>query len=314
MTSQTQSTTEHKPITVYAAIVSNLIIAIAKFVVAALTGSSAMLSEGIHSIADTGNQILLLIGIHRGRRPADATHPFGHGKELYFWSLIVAIILFGIGGGMSVYEGIMHIQHPTELDDATWNYVVLVIAFIAEGTSWTIAFRHLLRTKAEGKSIWHTVRHSKNPEIYIVLGEDRAALIGIVIAFCGIGLSHIFNRPEIDGTSSVAIGIVLVMVAIFLAIESRSLIVGESADAATVKGVYDLVNSDHAISGLQSPLTMHLGPQEVLLTMDVTFIPELSGTELAETIERLEQKIRKSYPEIKYIYIEGDAIKRKLRN
>lgn len=310
MSATTQSTTHQRPVTVYAAIAANLVIAIAKFIVAAVTGSSAMLSEGIHSIADTGNQLLLLIGIHRGRKPSDMMHPFGYGKELYFWSLIVAVILFGVGGGMSIYEGITHIEHPADIGNPTWNYVVLVLAFLAEGTSWIIALRHLLRTRTPNESLWQTLRRSKNPEIYVVIGEDSAALLGIVIAFLGVFLSHTLDAPVLDGAASIGVGIVLIIVASFLAFESRSLIVGESASRLTIEGIYDILKGDPRVERFRRPLTMHLGPHEVLLTLDIEFSSELSSEALAAEIDQVEKRISEAYPEIKHIYIEAQSMKR----
>ena len=188
-----------RPIAVYGAVVSNLLIAIMKFIVAAITGSSAMLSEGFHSTADTGNELLLLLGLHQSKKPADEAHPFGHGQELYFWSLIVAIILFSTGGGMSIYEGITHLIHPSELQNPNWNYVVLGLSFILEGISWTIAFRKLTERRTTDESFWQTLHASKDPSIFIVFGEDTAALTGLVVAFLGVFLGQQLNSHYPDG-------------------------------------------------------------------------------------------------------------------
>jgi cation diffusion facilitator family transporter len=211
-----------KPIAIYGAIASNLIIAIIKFIFAFFTGSSAMLSEGIHSTADTGNQLLLLFGLRQSRIPADEEHPFGHGQELYFWSLIVAIILFSGGGGMSIYEGITHLQHPNELQNPTWNYVVLAVAFIVEGISWSIAYRELLKNKDPEESFWRNLRVSKDPSIFVVFGEDTAALTGLVVAFLGIFLGYQFNSHVPDAIASMIIGLILAAIAVFLAYESKT--------------------------------------------------------------------------------------------
>ncbi|MGD1994190.1 MAG: cation diffusion facilitator family transporter, partial [Anaerolineae bacterium] len=223
-----------KPVTIYAAIAANFLIAVSKFIVAGITGSSAMLSEGIHSVADTGNQALLLLGIRLSKRPSDADHPFGHGKELYFWSLIVAIVLFGVGGGISLYEGIIHLQHPAELGDPTWNYVVLGMATVFESFAFVIAFRELVRAAGQ-KSMWQAVRESKDPTIFVVLFEDAAALAGLIVAFLGVFLGHQLDMPILDAISSLVIAVILMSVAAFLAYESRLLLLGEAADPEIVQ-------------------------------------------------------------------------------
>lgn len=301
-----------RPVTVYAAVAADVIVAVAKFAVAALTGSSAMLSEGIHSAADAGNQMLLLLGIHRAQKSPDEIHPFGYGKELYFWGLIVAMILFGFGGGLSVYEGIRHVQQPSEIGDPTWNYVVLGIAFVADGISWLVALRHLVKGRYKGESLWHALHRSKDPEIYIVLGEDSAALIGVAIAFLGVFLSEQLQMPILDGVASIGIGIVLILVSGYLSLESRSLLVGESADREIIKGIQAIARDDPAIARITRPLTMQFGPHDVLLTLDAQFERDLGGRELASAVDRLEKDIRSKYPEVKHIYIESELIKQQL--
>ena len=302
------SSTSERPTVIYAAIGSNSIIAVAKFVVALLSGSAAMLAEGIHSVADTGNECLLLLGQKQSHRPADESHPFGYGKDLYFWSLIVAIVLFGIGGGMSVYEGITHLQHPEVIEDPIWNYVVLGIAFVAEGTSWTIALKKFLPT-IEEESFWHALRTSKDPTVVTVLCEDTAALLGLTVAFLGVFLGHQFNSPYPDGIASIVIGLILAIIAGFLAYESRGLLVGETADPGVVNHIHALVGADKAVIQVARPLTMHLGPDQILLNLDVRFHRELSAGELAEAVGRLENKIRQAHPHIKHIFIEANAFK-----
>jgi cation diffusion facilitator family transporter len=297
---------EH-PIAVYGAIVANAIIAIAKFVAAFFTGSSAMISEGVHSVVDTGNQALLLLGINRSKRPPDEIHPFGHGKELYFWSLIVAIILFGIGGGISIYEGVTHMLHPGQLEDPTWNYAVLGIALLVEGISWAIALKEFLPTIGE-ESFWRAVRTSKDPTVVTVLFEDSAALAGLIVAFLGVFLAHYFNRPILDGVASLVIGAILAAVAIFLAYESRGLLVGEAADQQVVSNIRKLAESDPAVEQVERPLTMHLGPHQVLLNVALRFRDDLSAVELASTVDRVEQVIRKQHPDVKRIFIEAESL------
>jgi cation diffusion facilitator family transporter len=297
-----------RPITVYGAIVSNLVIAGAKFVAAYITGSSALLSEAIHSVADTGNELLLLLGIHRSQRPADALHPFGHGQEIYFWSLIVAILLFSLGGGMSIYEGISHLQRPNEIRNPIWSYIVLGIAFVAEGSSWTIAFRKLLERKQESKSIWQTLRSSKNPAVYTVLAEDSAALAGVIVAFLAVLLGYNLHQPILDGIASIIIGLILTTVASYLALESRDLLVGESAEEEVVQAIRKLAEADPAVLKVSRPLTMHFGPDQILLNLDIEFRPNLSAQEVTAAVDRLEAKIRKERPSIKRIFIEAESL------
>jgi cation diffusion facilitator family transporter len=303
------SAPSERTITVYGAMAANAVIAASKFAAAIISGSSAMLSEGIHSVVDTGNELLLLLGIHRSEKPADALHPFGYGKELYFWSLIVAILLFGLGSGMSIYEGISHIRHPAVIRDPTWNYVVLGIAFVAEGTSWAIALKKLLEKKKKGHGVWQALRDSKNPAVFVVLAEDSAALAGIVVAFLGVLLGHRLRNPYLDGAASIIIGLILTAVAGFLAYESRDLLVGESADAEVVQSIRKLAEADPAVVGAARPLTMHFGPDQVLLNLDIEFRPNLSASEVAAAVDRLEASIRREQPSIKRIFIEAESLK-----
>jgi cation diffusion facilitator family transporter len=296
-----------KPIAVIAAVVANFLIAISKFVAGGLTGSSSMISEGIHSLVDTGNQSLLLLGLRLSRRPADENHPFGHGKELYFWGLIVAVILFGLGGGMSIYEGITHIQHPVELENPTWNYIVLGIAFLMEGTSFTIAARQFLRITGSG-SPWQALHSSKDPSLFIVLYEDAAALLGLIIAGLGVFLSHQLNLPYLDGAASILIGIVLSIVAVLLAYESRSLLLGEAVAPAEAKQIRQIVSSDPAVEQVSYPQTMHFGPNDILLALSVQFTPGLPVENIPGVISRLEKNIQAAFPKVRNIFIEAQSI------
>jgi len=296
------------PKAIYAAIAGNFAIAVTKFAAATVTGSSAMLAEGIHSLVDTGNGGLLLLGRARSRRPADERHPFGYGKEIYFWALIVAILIFALGGGISMYEGILHMQHPTPLKDPTWNYVVLGLAVMFEGAALTVAAREFRAQKGE-QSFWQAVRASKDPTTFTVLLEDTAAMLGILTAFVGIFLAHALEMPVLDGLASVVIGLILASIAVLLAYESKGLLVGEGADPATLDAVRDLVEADPHVVRMDAPLTMHFGPQTVLLAMDLQFAPALSAPEIETVVDRLERTIREQYPEIKRIYIEADSIR-----
>lgn len=292
---------------IYAAIAGNLAIAVMKFTAAAFTGSSAMLSEGIHSVVDTGNGGLLLFGLKRSKRPADAAHPFGYGKELYFWSLIVAVLIFGVGGGISIYEGILHIIHPNPLEDVTWNYIVLGLAIVFESFSFAVAFRSFHHEKGE-QTIWQAIKTSKDPTTFTVLFEDTAALLGLIVALVGIFLAHSLNSPYLDGAASVVIGAILASVAGFLVYESKGLLVGEGADPKTIKGIQKLAEADPAVKKVISPLTMHFGPDTVLLTVDIEFDRKLSAAEVEGAVDRLGKSIRVQYPEIKYIYIEAGSV------
>jgi cation diffusion facilitator family transporter len=296
-----------KPIAVYGAIAANGFIAIAKFAAALITGSAAMIAEGVHSIVDTGNQALLLLGIRQSKQPADEQHPFGHGKALYFWSLIVAMLLFSAGGGVAIYEGVTHLLHPGALEDPFWNYVVLGVAVVAEGASWVIALREFFHAKGE-ENFWRAVRTSKDPTTVTVIFKDSAALAGLIIAFLGIYFGHLFNNPYLDGIASITIGAVLVAVAIFLTYESRGLLLGESAGTAEVESIRALAEGDPAVERVRQPLTMHFGPKEILLNLDIQFRKDLTAAELESAVDRLEKKIRDKHPDVKHIFIEAESL------
>jgi cation diffusion facilitator family transporter len=291
---------------VYAALVANLAIAVTKFVAAYFTASSAMISEGIHSIVDSGNAILILLGLRLSQRPPDDEHPFGYGKELYFWTLIVAILIFAIGGGMSFYEGIEHIKHPVKSSSPIINYVVLVIAMIFEGFAWFLAYKKINIGRGK-KSLWQAVKDSKDPTAFAVLFEDTAAILGLIIAFTGVFLGSTFDMPIFDGIASVLIGVVLSVVAITLAYESKGLLLGEGADPRLLRKIHAIVSEDEAVRECAKPLTMHFGPEEIFLALDVKFSPDLTVKELSTAIVRLESKIRKAHPEIKRIFIEAKS-------
>ncbi|MBC1241307.1 cation diffusion facilitator family transporter [Nostoc sp. 2RC] len=293
--------------TIFAAMGANLAIAITKFIAAAITGSSAMISEGIHSVVDTGDQLLLLLGIHMSQKPADDRHPFGYGQELYFWTLIVAILIFAIGGGMSIYEGITHLINPSPLENPKWNYIVLVMAILFEGFSWTIALKEFLPTKGE-QNFWQAIKNSKDPTVFTVLFEDSAAIAGLLVAFLGILLGHLLNNVYFDGIASIIIGIILAVVAVLLARESKGLLVGESADPQTIANIRSLCKTQSGVKEVIRLLTMQLAPQEVLLNLEIQFTKNLTGEEIASTVENLEAKIRHKHPEIKLIFIEAKSL------
>lgn len=296
--------------TIYVAMAANFAIAITKFIAASITGSSAMLSEGIHSVVDTGNELLLLLGLRLSKKPADDSHPFGHGQELYFWTLIVALFIFAIGGGMSLYEGINHLQDPEPLTDPFWNYVILGLAVIFEGYSWNVALQQFLATKNED-SFWTAIRASKDPTVFAILYEDTAALIGLFVAFLGVLSGHLLDNVYLDGVASIAIGVILCGVAILLATESKGLLIGEGASPETVASIRKITNDDPAVEKVIKVLTLHFGPQEILLNLEIKFVDNLETEELAIAVERLENSISSQHSEIQNIFIEAKSISAK---
>ena len=292
---------------IYAAIAANLAIAAIKFTAAAFTGSSAMVSEGIHSIVDTGNGGLLLFGMRRSRKPADADHPFGYGKELYFWTLIVAIVIFAVGGGISAYEGLLHLLHPLPMKDPIWNYVVLGFAIVFESYSFVVAFKAFKGIKGK-QSLWQSIRTSKDPTTYTVLFEDAAALLGLLTAFIGVVLADLLKNPYFDGAASIIIGMILAFVAVVLAYESKGLLVGEAVDPITLKNIRRLAEADPCVEGVKRALTMHFGPDDILLAMDLRFRNDLSAADLEESVHRLENAIRKEHQNIRHIFVESDSL------
>lgn len=298
---------KHAKLSIYVALAANVGIAVTKYIAATVTGSSAMLSEGIHSTVDSGNELLLLLGLNRSKKPPDKIHPFGYGKEVYFWSLIVAILLFSLGGCLAFYEGITHIQHPEPLEDPLWGYIVLGIALVFESTSLSFSI-HKFNLVRGDKGFWKELLLSKDPALFVVIFEDMAADLGIITAFAGIFLSHYFNNPFFDGLASVVIGLILSIMAVVMVIESKNLLIGETADPEIVKGINALVEKDDGVLRLHYPLTMQMSPHEVLLALDVQFNKDLNVQQLAQTISRLEDDIRKKYPQVKKIYIEADEL------
>ena len=294
---------------VIAAFIGNGLIAVTKFVAAALTGSSAMFSEAVHSVVDTGNQALMLYGIERARRPADARHPFGYGRELYFWAFIVAILIFATGAGVSVYEGVSKIRHPEPVTDAYINYIVLGVAIVFEGGSFFVALREFNRVKG-GRGYLAAVRFSKNPALFTVLLEDAAALVGLVIALLGIGLAEALDLPALDGVASVLIGLMLAGVAALLAYETKELLIGEAADPEVIAKVRRIVGAEHGVDRINEILTMHMGPRDVLLNLSLDFHSALTSDEVEAEVARLEHQIKAAFPEITRIFIEAESRRR----
>ncbi len=286
-----------RPVVILAAMAANFGIAVAKFVAAAITGSSAMISEGIHSLVDTANEGLLLVGMRRSERKADAAHPFGYGKELYFWSFIVAIVIFGVGGGVAIYEGITHILHPNPLEDPMVSYIVLGIALVLEGSSWVIAFRAVSDMVEPGEHYIGAIRGSKDPSVVTVLLEDSAALAGLAVAAMGIFISHQLEEPRIDGLASIVIGLILAFVAVFLAAEARGLLIGEGADPELIDRLRKVAESDDEVETVADIRSMHLGPDHVVVTLKVRF-EDRSADRVAATIERLEAQLKAEDPRL----------------
>jgi cation diffusion facilitator family transporter len=297
---------------IYVAIAANIAIALTKYGAAAATGSPAMLAEAFHSSADSCNEFLLLLGIKRSERPPDELHPFGHGKELYFWSLVVAIVIFGLGAGFSLHDGISRLLHPQETTRPFWNFVVLAIAVLFEGYSWFVSGQQLLARRRPGQTLWRVIRASKDPTVFTIFLEDSAALAGIAIAALGIGLGQILHNPYCDPSASVLIGLLLVVVAVLLANESRELLLGERASLVQIQRVRELIQSDPSVEQVGEIFTMQLGPDEVLLAVALRFSPALRVRELELAIDRLEEKIRQEEPEIKRIFIEAESLKPRL--
>jgi cation diffusion facilitator family transporter len=290
---------------IFAALAGNTLIAITKFIAAFMTGSSAMLSEGIHSLVDTGNQGLLLYGIARSKKPADEHFPFGHGKEIYFWSFVVAILIFALGGGISIYEGIKHLAHPEPIENPLINYLVLGLAILFEGAAWLFAFREF--TRAKGKwSYVEAIQRAKDPSIFVVLFEDTAAILGLMVAFAGITISQLTGNLAFDGIASIIIGLILVGTAVWLAYETKGLLIGESANRAVVDGIRTLVASRPMVEHVNEVLTMHMGPDFILVNLSVDFMDTASADEIERNIGEMDALIKQEFPLVKRIFIEAE--------
>ncbi|UCG38509.1 MAG: cation transporter [bacterium] len=288
---------------ILAALVGNALIAVTKFVAAVSTGSSAMLSEGIHSLVDTGNQVLLLYGLARSRAPADERFPFGHGKEIYFWSFVVAILIFAVGSGVSLYEGIHHIFHPRAVENPYVNYVVLGLAVLFEGVAWVLALREFSRAKGKWGYI-QAVRRGKNPSLFVVLFEDSAALLGLFAAFFGVLLTQVTGNPLFDGLASIAIGLILGGTAVWLAYETKGLLIGESANPEIVHGIRIIAASYPQIQEVNEVLTLHMGPEFILANISLDFVDTVPAGEVEGTLERLGRAVREEYPQVKRVFAE----------
>ena len=289
---------------IYAALIGNALIAVSKFTAAFFTGSSAMLSEGVHSLVDTGNQVLMLHGLKKAAKKPDKQHPFGYGMELYFWAFVVAILIFALGSGISLYEGIKHIRNPEVITDPTWNYVVLGLAIIFEGWAWTVAYLEFNRIRGT-RGLWQEVKHSKDPTIFTILFEDTAAMLGLITALVGIFLAQYLGIPELDGVASVVIAAILAAVAVLLAIECKGLLIGESAGGNVTEGIEQIIGNDARIVSLNELLTMHMGPTDILVNLSLDFSDALDSVEVEAAISDFETQIKQQFPNVKRVFIEA---------
>lgn len=300
------SDTHSSKVVVYAALFGNLAIACVKFCAAYVTNSSAMLSEAIHSVVDTLNEILLLYGIKKSQQPADVKHPFGYGRELYFWAFIVSLMVFALGAIVSIYQGISHIYHPEEMQNPMINYIVLVIAILCEGTSWFIALKAFRKIKGQ-QGYFEAFRRSKDPTTFTVLFEDSAALIGLFIALIGIYLSHALNMPMLDGLASILIGIVLAVSAILLARETKGLLMGETADPQLRHNVLMVAEQDPAVHSANGVLTEQMGAHQVLASLSLEFKDNLTSDDIEACVNRIEAQIKQLHPEIVALFVKPQS-------
>ena len=294
-------------VAIIAAIIGNVAIAVTKFTAAAFSGSAAMLSEAIHSAVDTGNGGLIWLGIQKSRRPPDPEHPFGHGRELYFWTLIVGVLIFAVGGGISVYEGILHITHPVVPENLVWNYSVLGIAAVFEGTTWILGWKAFNAERGR-RGVFQTIHETKDPSSFTVLLEDSAALLGLAFAFLGIFFGRLLGLPFLDGAASVVIGLLLCGVAVVMVYESKGLLIGEGLNRDALRSIRKLVESDEKVEHVRHLYTMYLGAHEVLLAIELRFHNSVAAPEIREAAKRLEDSIRSQHPDVVHIFFGAESI------
>lgn len=288
---------------VVAALIGNGLIAVTKFAASAVTGSSAMFAEAVHSVVDTGNQGLLLFGMKRARRPADEYHPFGYGKEIYFWAFVVAIILFALGAGFSLYEGIHKLGNPHPIENAFWNYLVLGLALVFEAVAWTVAWREFNKRRGD-TPMWQAVRESKDPALFTVLFEDTAAIAGLVTAGIGVFCADQLGLLWADGAATIAIGCILALAAVLLSIETKSLLIGEAASPEMVSEIITLADEATFVELVNEVRTIHFGPEEVLVNISVDAQDHLTAGEIEDSVSALEDRIRERFSEVTRIFIE----------
>lgn len=296
---------------IYGAIIANTAIAFSKFIASAFTGSASMLSEGIHSLVDTGNGALLLFGIKKSQKPADEHHPYGYGNEVYFWSFIVAVLIFALGGGIALFEGIEAILHPpekVETEHIMWNYVVLILAMIFEGTALRVALKEFNKTRGD-KSFYQELVDSKDTSTAAIVIEDSAAMLGLTIALISVFLAHMTENIYIDGIGSILIGLLLVSVSLLFATECKDLLIGEGLMEKDIQKIKDILEKEPNVLAYKRPLSLYFGPNDVLVNLDANFKDELNADEIEKTIDQIELQIKKAIPAVNRIFIEAETIK-----
>ncbi|MGE0735974.1 MAG: cation diffusion facilitator family transporter [Alphaproteobacteria bacterium] len=291
---------------IYAALIGNMLIAASKFTAAWFTGRSAMLSEAVHSTVDTGNQGLLLFGLKRAARPADALHPFGYGLQLYFWVFVVAVLIFGLGAAVSLYEGIEKVLHPHPIENAYVNYIVLSAAILFESFSWIVAFREFNRSRG-GQGMIGAMRSTKDPVVFTVLLEDTAAMLGLIAALIGVLLADLMNLPVLDGAASIVIGVILAATAAFLAYESHGLLTGEAVDPLVLKSIREIAAAQPGVAGSNEVLTMHFGPHQVLVTLSLDFDDALSSAGVEAAVSEIKSRIKRKHPDVTRVVVEAQS-------
>ncbi|MFC5580202.1 cation diffusion facilitator family transporter [Rhodanobacter terrae] len=293
---------------VYVALAGNLVIAIAKFAAAGISGSSAMLSEGVHSLVDTVNELLLLYGLHRAQMPPDRTHPFGHGRELYFWSFIVALLVLAMGAGVSLYEGVMHIRQPEPITHPLLNYGVLAVSLLFDGSSWYVALREF-RVHKGRLGYFEAFRRSKDPSTFTVLLEDSAALLGLVVATAGLAGTQLFHLPSLDGVASTGIACVLAVSASLLARETKGLLIGETAHPAVSESILTIAAGDAGVRCANGVMTVQMGPNQVVAALSAEFEDALTTPQIEECINRIEAQAKAAHPEITSLFVKPQTAK-----
>lgn len=293
---------------IFAALIGNAAIAITKFVAAGITNSSAMFSEGIHSLVDTGNQVLLLFGLRQARKPADKRFPFGHGKEIYFWCFVVAILIFAVGSGLSIFKGIEHIRHPTVITSPLINYLVLGVAIIIEAFVFYIALKEFNKSRGSS-SVLEAIQKGKDPAMFVVLLEDAAALLGLTVAMLGIAISQLTGNYIFDGIASVGIGLILAFVAVLLAYETKGLLIGESASDDVVDGIRKMVTEFTGVERVNEVLTMHMGPDYILVNLSVEFNDEIHTEKMESVVALIDKSIKQAFINVKRVFIEAESWK-----
>lgn len=296
---------------IYSALAANLLIAVTKFVAGSISNSAAMIAEGVHSVVDTINELLLLLGLNLSKKKPDKYHPLGYGKELYFWSFVVSIMIFGLGGGISIYQGVSHIINPIKLGDATWSYAVLVLSVIFEGTSLIIAARQFNKLR-DGQTWWAAIKRSKDPSTFLVLFEDSAAVVGLFIVAICLYLSHHLHRPYFDGIASLLVGLILIVVSLILARESRSLLMGEGIRPDTKKRITEITEGDKAVLKLMHIVASYQSPEEILLMLIVAFKPDLDTAEINDAIDRIREAIKAEYGLMRFVIIQPEVFVEKV--